>query len=429
MKIAISSVQWMAFMIAGTIVTPIAVADLFGFNAAETAGLVQRTMFVLGTASLLQGLFGHRLPIHEGPAGLWWGVFAIYASLSTTLFASTTETLRALEGAMIASGIVFILLSLFKLIQKLAALFTPVVLGVYLLLLVFQLSGSFINGILGVGYRKAGVDLPIALFSLCLIIITFYLTRHSIKWVSQYAILISLSIGWILFALLGLAKPLQFQVKQPLQFPTFLEWGPPIFDAGMITTAIFITLLLLTNMIASIQVVNAIIATKKQSEKEQNRLYERAGFISGIIQMLGGGFSAIGAVPISGAAGFIATTKIKSIVPFLIGAALVLLSSLSPHVMTLFAGLPTPIGYSVMFVVFSSMIAMAFSQFEQEKDTARSRLVIGISLLSGVGAMFVAPTAFAGVSPIVTSLLNNGLVLGSLTAIIVDQMTKKKFAK
>lgn len=425
MKITISGLQWMAFMIAGSIVAPIAIADLFDLNTMETTGLVQRTMFVLGVASLLQGLFGHRLPINEGPAGLWWGVFAIYAGLSTTLFPSNMDTLRGLEGAMIASGIVFILLSIFKLIQKIAKLFTPVVLGVYLLLLVLQLSGSFITGMLGIGYRQEGVDIPIALFSLVLILFTFYLSKHRVSWVSQYSILISLAVGWILFAIFGFSKPLQFHAKQIIQLPSFLEFGMPIFDAGMITTAIFVTMLLLTNMIASIQVIDNVI--ENQTKRKQKQVsYGRAGFISGINQLLGGGFSAIGSVPISGAAGFIATTKLSSIFPFLIGAFLVLVSSLSPHLMTVFASLPTPVGYAVTFVVFANMIGIAFFQFDQEKETARIRLVIGIALLVGTGAMFVPANAFVGVPPILTSLLNNGLVLGSITAILADQLTKKR---
>lgn len=424
MKTTISGFQWMAFMIAGSIVAPIAIADLFGLSPVETTGLVQRTMFVLGLSSLLQGLVGHRLPINEGPAGLWWGVFAIYAGLSTTLFSSNMETLRGLEGAMIVSGVAFILLSLFKLIQKVATLFTPVVLGVYLLLLVLQLSGSFINGMLGVGYRQDGVDLPIGLFSLILILFTFYLSRHRITWVSQYSILISLAAGWLIFSLLGFSKPIEFQTNKLIHLPTFFEFGRPIFDSGMITTAIFVTMLLLTNMIASIQVVDDIVS---KSEKQEGRKvsYSRAGFVSGINQLLGGSFSAIGPVPISGAAGFIATTNLTSILPFLLGSIFILISSLSPQIMTIFAALPTPVGYAVTFVVFANMIRLSFFQFDQEKDTDRIRLVIGISLMIGVGAMFVPSAAYKDVPPILTSLLNNGLVLGSLTAIIVDQLTRK----
>lgn len=425
MKIVISGIQWMAFMIAGSIVAPIAIADLFDLSGVETTGLVQRTMFVLGVACLLQALFGHRLPINEGPAGLWWGVFAIYAGLSSTLFSSQTETLRGLEGAMIVSGLVFILLSLFKLIQKLAKFFTPVVLGVYLLLLVIQLSGSFINGMLGVGYRKPGVDLTIGAFSIALILFTFYLSRHKVAWISQYSILISLSVGWLFFQLLGLSKPIEFHAEKMIQLPGFFEFGPPIFDAGMITTAVFVTLLLLTNMIASIGVVNDVIE-KQTGQKGKEGRFTRAGFISGINQLLGGGFAAIGSVPISGAAGFIATTRLTAIGPFILGAIFIIIASLSPHMMGLFAALPAPVGYAVTFVVFANMIGIAFFQFDQEKEVGRSRLVIGIALLVGVGSMFVPAEAFIGVPPILTSLLNNGLVLGSISAIIADQITRKK---
>ena len=66
MKKAVAGFQWMAFMVAGSIVAPIAIANLFGLSPEESAGFVQRTMFILGLSSLLQGLVGHRLPINEG---------------------------------------------------------------------------------------------------------------------------------------------------------------------------------------------------------------------------------------------------------------------------------------------------------------------------------------------------------------------------
>jgi xanthine/uracil permease len=425
MKTTISGIQWMAFMLAGSIVAPIAIGDLYGLDLLQKAGLVQRTLFVLGVASLLQGFFGHKLPINEGPAGLWWGVFTIYAGLSTTLFTSATETLRALEGAMLASGLVFIGLSLANLVHKLAKLFTPVVLGVYLLLLVLQLSGSFVNGMLGVGYRQERVDLGITLFSVLLVLFTFYLSKHKNKFISQFSILISITIGWLLFYVLGFMNPAHYKVNHLFQLPEFLPFGAPIFDAGMITTTVFVTLLLLTNMIASIQVVESVTRSPGKSEQEHISRFKRAGLVSGINQLLGGGFSAIGSVPISGAAGFIATTNITKMVPFLIGSIITILASFSPHLMSLFATLPPPVGYSVMFVVFANMISMAFSQFDQEKDQNRIRFVIGISLLGGVGAMFVPAAAFEGIPPLLTSILNNGLILGSIIAIIADQMTIK----
>lgn len=425
----ISSLQWMAFLISSSIVAPIAIADLYGLSPIETAGFVQRTMFILGLSSLLQALFGHRLPINEGPAGLWWGVFTIYAGLSTALFSSKIETLQALQGAIIASGIVFILFSLFNWIDKIAKLFSPVVLGTYLLLLVLQLSGSFINGMLGVGYRKDGVDLPIALFSIVLVIFSYLLSNHKRKWLSQYSILITIAVGWLLFSIFGFGEKINLSTSSTVQFPEVFPFGIPTFDLGLIITSIFIALLLMTNMIASIQIVAPLVQQGGNDLQKKRGSLRRASLIAGMNHVLSSCFSSIGSVPISGAAGFIATTKITSIIPFCIGSALVMLSSFFPQLMAFFGALPPPVGYAAIFIVFANMIGLAFSQFDQEKDTKRIRFVIGISLLCGVGAMFVSGSAFRGIPPVVASILNNGLVLGSVVSIVVDQLTKKMAAK
>jgi xanthine/uracil permease len=421
MKTSLSAIQWMAFIIAGSIVAPIAIADIYQLSPTETTGLVQRTMFVLGVSGLLQALIGHRMPINEGPAGLWWGVFTIYAGLSTTLFSSEIETLQALEGAMIISGLVFFLLSLFKLIEKLALLFTPVVSGIYLLLLVIQLSGSFLNGMMGLGNGKNQVDLSVALFSIVLVSVTFYLSRHRIKWVSQYSILLSLAAGWVLFSLFGLGEAMNSYKGPAFALPDIFAFGAPVFDSGLMVTSVFITFLLITNMLASIRVTGQVLKEKGDFKPEFR--YRASGYTAGVNQVLGGVFSAIGSVPISGAAGFIATTGITRVLPFIISSLLIIGASFLPGAMAFFASLPAPVGYSVTFVIFANMIAIAFSEFDRESEKNRTRLVIGISLMAGVGAMFVPGEAFSNVPPALVSVLNNGLILGTLTAVIADQFT------
>ncbi|MFJ7976601.1 purine/pyrimidine permease [Peribacillus sp. JNUCC 23] len=422
MKTIFAAIQWVAFMLASSIVAPIALADLFGLTGEDAASFVQRTVFIFALAGLLQIFFGHKLPINEAPAGLWWGVFAIYAGFSTTLFSSASETLQALQGALIASGVLFIILSIAGLIDKISKLFTPAVIGIYLLLLVIQLSKSFLNGMLGVGYVSERVDLKIAALSFVTVLLTFYFTRHKLDIVRQYAVLVSLAAGWILFAVFGAIKPNTYAPDQIFTVPQIFVYGRPSFDSGMIMTSVFVTLLLLTNMIASIKVVE--IAVHSLIEKKAKTNLRAAGYMTGISQILGGVFSAVGPVPLSGAAGFIATSKIAAKLPFIIGSLLLIASSFIPSVMNFLASIPVPVGYSVMFVVFTSMIGMAFLEIEKEEEANRVRTVIGISLLGGVGVMFVPASAFTGLPPIVVSLLNNGLIFGSVLSIITDQWTK-----
>lgn len=418
MKTVISAIQWMAFMIAGAIAAPVAVADLFHLSPAETTAFVQRTIFVLGAAGLLQALTGHRLPINEGPAGLWWGVFAIYAGFTGSLYVSGIDTLRALSGGMIVSGVIFFVLSLFGLIGKLARLFTPTVTFIYLMLLILQLSGSFMKGMLGLSSEHVHIRPVIGILSFLIIVLTFYLGRVKLEWVRQYSIMIALASGWLLFAAAGAAPAIHFSADW-FALPAVLDFGAPSLDSGIIVTSFFISLLLITNMIASVRVMEETLGREPSGAR-----FKRAGFVSGVNQVLGGVFSAIGSVPISGAAGFVKQTGLRSLRPFAGGAVLVILVSLLPPVMDIMASLPAPVGYAVTFVIFTKMVGMAFSELDKVTDLQTAYTVAGLSFLIGIGVMFLPPEATVLLPAAAASLVNNGLVLGTIVAIIVEQSMK-----
>ncbi|WP_335868970.1 purine/pyrimidine permease [Bacillus sp. 2205SS5-2] len=418
MKQSLGGFQWMAFMIAAAIVAPIAIGDLYGFEGVEKAAFVQRTMFVLGVAGLLQGLIGHRYPINEGPAGLWWGIFVIYAGFAGTIYGSTQEVLQYLQSGMLISGVLFIFLSLFGVIGRLTKLFTPSVTFVYLFLLILQLSGPFMNGMMGISQQNKSVDGVVILASLSLLVLTFYLSNHQIKWIKRYSILFSLGIGWLLFILLGKNPPLAVGKLNWISVPELFVWGTPKWDSGILATGFFITLLLTTNMIASIRIMESVIDNKDNDLLSRSR---KGGFVSGVNQLLAGSFSAIGSVPISGAAGFVATTGMRNLFPFLLGSGFVILVSFFPRIMTVLSTLPPAVGYTVTFVIFTKMVAMAFTEWSKESDLDRAYRVAGPALLAGAGAMFVPASAFVGMPAFAVSILNNGLILGTLIAIVIEQ--------
>ncbi|MCC3357695.1 purine/pyrimidine permease [Bacillus sp. REN16] len=428
MKVFFSSLQWLAFIIASSIVAPIAIAALYGMDASETASFVSRTFLVLGLSGLVQVYFGHRLPINEGPAGLWWGVFIIYAGLGPTLYGSGEETLRAIEAGILVSGILFMLLSVLGIIDRLSKLFTPVVTGTYLILLSLQLSGSFLNGIFGVGYRgEETVNLKIAGICLFIVLFTFVFAEKGPRVLRQYSVLISLALGWIIFAVFGLTEPVKITSNKLMEVPPVFAFGKPVFDSGMIATSILVTLLLLTNLIASVRVVEQVL--QSQNIKLAKTRYRPAGFMAGINQMLAGLFSAVAPVPISGAAGFIATTKINTRLPFIVGSFILVVISFFPKIMNFVSGLPAPIGYATVFIIFANLMLPALAGFENLVNKSQSRMIIVFSLFVGVGSMFVPSSAFQDVPPILTSVLNNGLVLGTVVAILIEQTVTKLGAK
>ncbi|WP_062231132.1 purine/pyrimidine permease [Fictibacillus sp. FJAT-27399] len=423
MKLFFSSFQWMVFILAGSIVAPISIGTAFHLPPAEIAELLQRTFFIIGISGFLQALFGHHLPITEGPAGLWWGVFMVYAGLVSAGSLNGQDVLHQLEMGMLICGLLFIFLGLMKWIGPLKKLFTPLVTGTYLILLVAQLSGSFIKGILGIGYLSNSVDGKVAVTAIAILILSMILGKAKSKFLRSYSVLISLIAGWGLFSLLGLVKDSGFHGKT-VALPEIFAWGAPQFSGGIALTSIIIGFLLLANMVASVNVVENVYKNEKQPHSDIN--YNQTTGLMGLNTLIAGLLSAVASVPISGTAGFILTTKMFQRLPYIIGSLMILAISLFPKLTFFFASIPAPVGYATIFVPFSSMIGLALKEYRSLKFNENTLFVIATSLMIGLGCTFIPPAALKGLPNILTTLLNNGLILGMLTCMLLEQLNKRQ---
>lgn len=412
----LASFQWTVFILAGTIVAPVSVAYAFGFTHIETTTLLQRTFFVMGLTSILQGVFGHRLPLMEGPAGLWWGVFLTFAGIASSAHAGASSILGSLELGMIISGVFFIVLSLFKLLDVVKKLFTPTITGIYLILLVIQLSGPFIKGMFDIQSAGSKINWAVTTGAFVTLILAVIMSRSKVKFFKNYSVLISLIVGWAIFLIFGLSHFSDISTGGLFRLPKLLAWGKPTFNIGVVLTSILTAMLLLTNLIASAEAVERVV-----EPKEPLRL-NRTGFIMGINQALSGLFPTVGGVPISGSAGFILTTGIKERRPFLIGSFIILLISFFPSVMAVFASLPAPVGYATLFVSMASILGIGLQSFRAILGDERKVFIIGIALMVGAGMLLLPQTALKGLPSVVNALLNNGLVIGVLVGIIIEQI-------
>ncbi|UQF39021.1 purine/pyrimidine permease [Vagococcus lutrae] len=421
MKKILSSFQWMIFILMGSIVIPVAVAATLGLDQHDAMEFVSRTLLTLGIAGILQAIAGHHLPIQEGPAGVWWGVYTLYAGIGPLMFGSMTKTLQVLSFSFILSGIIFILFVVFKLVDKISALFTPTVIGIYLILLVVQLSGAFLTSLAGITADHPSINLSVVILSLVTIAIAFICM--SIPSLKMYATLISVLVGWTLFKLFNLA-PSVAKVDSIFALPKLFPFGMPIFDGSMIISTLFLTLLLLTNLLASIKAVELVFV--KLGEQPTNRL-SQASFVAGLMHMLAGVFSSIPPVPISGSASFIEQTKGTDKKPFILGNILIILISLSPVLTSFFAALPTAVGYAALVPIFGlGTITIAMDQIKNAPATVKTNFNIAVSWFVGIGIMFLPKTAFDGFPAVLTAIFSNGLIVGTIIAIILEQIAMKK---
>jgi xanthine/uracil permease len=415
----LSALQWIIVTLSSSVVVPLVVGDVYGLRPEEISVFMQQTIFFVGLASLLQVWLGHRYPMMEGPAGLWWGIFLILAQIGTSVGVEPRAVGQSFQLGLILAGLLFLILGFFGWIGRIQQWFTPSVTGTYMILLAVSICGNFIKGMLGIGYRHADHVQPgIALLSLLLIAAVILFMK--IRYLASFAVLLGMAAGWAAYAALGWAEPVPLAAEL-IVWPTLFFWGPPRWDAGVALTSLLTGFVLLTNLITSMAVVGQTV-----NDIPAKSRYDRGGIFTGVTHILSGLAGVVGMIPLSLAAAVIKTTNIAARQPFGIAMAGVMLIGIFPGVSQFLAAMPTPVAYAAMFVTFTQLLGFGLRDFARLTLDDRSITVIGSSLLAGIGVMFVPATAWENLHPLLSYLFGNGLLLGVLVCLLLEQVVFRK---
>ncbi|GAA0310212.1 xanthine/uracil permease [Gracilibacillus halotolerans] len=414
------TIQWFVFLLASTVAIPIIIASLYELNFVELSGLMQRTFFIVGLTSLLQGLIGHRLPIMEGPAGIWISIFSVMAVTGVQGGNTYTDSLRLLEAIMILTGIFLFLFGLFRLAQKLLFIFTPLVTGTFFLLLTVQLSGTFLQGMLGLQGSGSTIQLKQAGLAFLTFFIVLGLSTFGKGWLKNYSILIGIIIGWIAYTLfIGGQDRGEFSL---FALPEIFAFGTPTFDWSAVVIAFITAIILISNLVASII---AIDQTLGNDTKDYSKQVSKGTMVAGINHGLAGLFAAVANVSLSTSAGFIGLTGQKRKAPFLYAALLLMVVSLFPPLVSFISSIPSPIANAALMASFIQLVGLALKNVTMEKLDQRKIIIVGIAYLIGMGSLFLPAEVFAGLPSIVQNVLGNGLLVGTGLVIILEQLWKE----
>lgn len=415
MLVGVQGIQWAVFMLTNIVAIPVVVGASFHMSPAEISTFMQRMLFVTGAATLIQVFFGHRLPIVEGGAGMWWALFILLGAITAP--GERGHLLQQLELGLIIAGVFLVILSFLPIIGKIRNLFTPIVTGVYLVLLVSQMSGSFFKSMLGVT-ATGHLDGRIAAISLIEVFIILMISLKANGIWRSMGPLIGIAAGWILFHLLGLAPSRTTYIPSGwFVLPKIFSWGTPQFDFGIVLTSVLTGVVLISNVIASILVIGMAI------QKEIDPIEHQKGiFGNGVNLFLSGLFSVVGVIPLSVAGGFISTTGIKEKKPFILGSFIILLTGFFPYIGGFFSTLPLEVAYASLFIPFSQMFGFGIRDLMGLEPSSRNLLVIGLSLMVGIGMMFMPPAAFESVAPWLRNIIANGLLIGLILCLLLEHV-------
>lgn len=423
----IGSLQWFIFLLANSLTIPIIVGQVFQLSPMEISGLMQRTFLVVGVASLLSGWLGHRLPIPDGPAGIWLGVFVLMGQMAVAQgIDKSGGSLQLLEGAMLLTGVFLIIVGLTGWMNKLLKLFTPLVNGVYLTILGFQLSGMFLKGMIGVSDTSTKIQPGIVIISFAIFIIVLALSVWGKGWLKSYAVLIGMVVGSIAFVLFNGSQPMP-KTSTIISLPDVFAWGLPKLDTGMFVSSIMVAFVLISSIIASVAAMLQVFGdkpTEHNIEKTDRKrgLLKGSGIISGINTILSSVFSTVGVVPFSVAAGFVRMTGQSRMLPFFIASIALAVISFFPKVYSVLAMLPGPVAYAAMLASFTSMAGIGISSVLKEPLDQRRLTILSTALSLGTGVMFLPQAVFTALPTVLQYVFSNGVMVGMLVAIILEQI-------
>ncbi len=407
-KLFTLGIQHLLAMYAGAILVPIIIGNSLGFSTEQLTYLVAIDILMCGIATLLQVMrgkvFGIGLPVVLGCT--FTAVFPIIAI-------GTDKGIGAIYGAIIASGIIVVLISGF--FGKLVKFFPPIVTGSVVTIIGISLIPVAVNN-MGGGQDApdfgSAFNISLALTTLVLILIIY---RFTTGFVRSISILLGLVFGTVVAAFLGkvdfspVAKADWLHMVQPFYF------GTPTFDFSAIIT---MTLVAMVSLVESSGVYFALsdITKTPVNSKDLSRGYRSEGLAS----IIGGIFNAFPYTTFSQNVGLIKMTGVKERkVIFITGIMLVLLGFL-PKVAALTTIIPTAVLGGAMLAMFGMVVTQGITMLAPEiMRTPENAMIAAIAVGLGGGVVMV-PDIFAVLPPGLSVLTSNGIVCGSLTAILLN---------
>ncbi|PEW79178.1 xanthine permease [Bacillus cereus] len=407
-KIASLGMQHMLAMYAGAIIVPLIVGGGLGLNQKELTYLVSIDLLMCGVATILQALsnrfFGIGLPVVLG---------CTFTAVGPMIAIGKQYGVSSIYGAIIAAGLFVVIFA--KLFGKLVKLLPPVVTGSVVTVIGVTLVPAAINDMAGgVGSKDFGSLENLALaFGVLLFIIIMY--RFFDGFIRSISILLGLLFGTIVAAFMGkvslqaVGEADWFHGIQPFYF------GTPTFELTPIITMILVACV---GIVEATGVYFALsdICNKKIGEKELTKGYRAEG----LAMVLGGIFNAFPYTTYSQNVGLVQLTGVRNrVIIYTCGGMLIVLGFI-PKIAAITTIIPKSVLGGAMLAMFGMVMAYGIKMLSSV-DFGRQENLLIVACSVGIGlGVTVVPTLFSQLPESIRILTDNGIVLGSASAVLLN---------
>jgi NCS2 family nucleobase:cation symporter-2 len=412
-RMAALGLQHVLVMYAGAVAVPLIIGRALKLPPDQVGILVNADLFACGVVTLIQcigiGPFGIRLPVMMGVT------FASVAPM-LAMAANPAVGLGGIYGAVIVSGIFGLLVAPF--VSRMLAFFPPVVTGTIILVIGISLMRIGVNWAAGApapnlpGYGDP-LHLSVAAFTL---IVILALMRYTKGFVTNIAVLLGTVVGFALAYALGkvnfdaVAKAEPFGLIYPFQLAT------PTFD---LFASISMCLVMLVVMVES---TGMFLAVGEMTDRPVHEPDLKRGLLTdGLGTLIGGIFNTFPYTSFSQNVGLVGVTGVRSRFVTAAGGVILLALGLIPKLGAVMTAVPVFVLGGAGIVMFG-MVAATGVRILSNVDFKTNRFNLYIVAVSiGFGLIpLVAPAFFSKLPKDLEPILNSGIVLASITAVILN---------
>jgi uric acid transporter len=417
-KLAVYGFQHVLAFYAGAVIVPILLGSAIKLTPEQLGYLINADLFTCGIASLIQTIgfwkIGVRLPLLQG---------VTFAAVSPMISIGLAEGggvpgLKAIFGAVIIAGIVTFVVAPF--FANLIRLFPPVVTGTVITIIgVVLLSVAALDA--GGGGASQFTEPPTfgALRNLALagftLVFILALYRFFKGFVATIAVLIGLVVGTIVGAIFGFADFSRVADAPWFGVTTPFHFGVPTFNAAAIIAMVIVMLITMVETTGDVFACADIV--DKPVDKND---VARALRADGLSTTLGGILNSFPYTCFAENVGLVRLTKVKSRYVVATAGLFMMIIGIFPKVGAAVAAIPPPVLGGASFALFGT-VAVVGVQILRRVDfhDERNVIVLAISLAMAITPT-VYPTIFAEFPEGVRTIINSGITMGSITAILLN---------
>ncbi|MBO0600494.1 purine permease [Sporosarcina sp. E16_3] len=400
--------QHVLAMYAGAVLVPLIVGDALGLTSTQLTYLVSIDILMCGIATILQIMnnrfFGIGLPVVLGCS---------FTAVGPMIAIGTESGISAIYGAIIVSGLFVIVISRF--FGTLVRFFPPVVTGSVVTIIGITLIPVAINNMGGgQGASDFGSLSNIALSfgTLLFILLVFKFSKGFMRAIS---ILLGLVVGTFVATFMGkvdfsaVRDAAYFHMVEPFYF------GMPTFEWPAIVTMILVA------MVSLVESTGVYFALGDICERDIKKKDLEKGYrAEGIAVLLGGIFNAFPYTTFSQNVGLIQMSGVRSRKIILIAGIMLITLGFVPKIAAFTTIIPNAVLGGAMLAMFGMVVSQGIKMLSKIiSDSQENSMIIACAIGIGLGVT-VVPELFAQFPSSLKILTSNGIVAGSVTAIVLN---------